>query len=42
MASRVGDIVVDCTDPELLAGFWAAALGYRIFDRDETGVAIRA
>jgi catechol-2,3-dioxygenase len=41
MASRVGDIVVDCADAELLAGFWAAVLGYRVFDRDETGVAIR-
>jgi hypothetical protein len=41
MASRVGDIVVDCADPELLARFWCGVLGYRIFDRDETGVAIR-
>jgi hypothetical protein len=24
------DIVIDCADPEALAGFWAAALGYRI------------
>jgi catechol-2,3-dioxygenase len=41
MASRVGDIVIDCADPELLARFWCGVLGYRIFDRDETGVAIR-
>lgn len=41
MASRVGDIIVDCDDPELLAGFWCAVLDYRIFARDETGVAIR-
>ncbi|MCU7729384.1 VOC family protein [Actinoplanes sp. KI2] len=41
MASRVGDIVVDCNDPELLASFWSAVLGYRIFARDESGVAIR-
>jgi catechol-2,3-dioxygenase len=41
MASRVGDIVVDCADPERLAAFWSAVLGYRVFDRDETGVAIR-
>jgi hypothetical protein len=27
MASRF-QLVIDCTDPELLAGFWAAALGY--------------
>ncbi|HTF13008.1 MAG TPA: VOC family protein [Asanoa sp.] len=41
MTSRVGDIVIDCADPELLATFWCGALGYRIFARDETGVAIR-
>jgi hypothetical protein len=23
------DIVIDCADPEALAGFWAEALGYR-------------
>jgi len=23
------DIVIDCADPPALAGFWAAALGYR-------------
>ena len=40
MASRVGDIVVDCADPELLAAFWCAVLGYRELERDETGVAI--
>ncbi|WP_436528817.1 VOC family protein [Actinoplanes sp. HUAS TT8] len=41
MTSRVGDITIDCNDPELMATFWSAALGYRIFARDETGVAIR-
>ncbi|HEU4420906.1 MAG TPA: VOC family protein [Pilimelia sp.] len=41
MTSRVGDIVIDCADPERLAQFWCGVLGYRIFDRDETGVAIR-
>lgn len=41
MASRIGDIIVDCHDPELLASFWSAVLGYRVFARDETGVAIR-
>jgi hypothetical protein len=34
-------MIIDCADPELLARFWAAALGYRIFARDDTGVAIR-
>jgi glyoxalase superfamily protein len=41
MTSRIGDLVVDCRDPETLAGFWCGALGYRVFARDETGVAIR-
>ena len=41
MASRIGDVIIDCNDPELLAGFWCGVLGYRIFARDETGVAIR-
>lgn len=41
MTSRVGDIIVDCNDPELMASFWSEVLGYRIFARDETGVAIR-
>ena len=41
MGSRIGDIIVDCHDPELLASFWSAVLGYRIFARDDSGVAIR-
>jgi Glyoxalase-like domain len=40
MTSRIGDMIIDCGDPERLAGFWCAALGYRVFDRDATGVAI--
>ena len=41
MTSRIGDMVIDCTDPELMARFWSEALGYRIFARDDTGVVIR-
>jgi catechol-2,3-dioxygenase len=41
MTSRVGDIVIDCADPERLAQFWCGVLGYQIFDRDGTGVAVR-
>lgn len=41
MASRVGDVIIDCNDPELLAEFWCEVLGYRVFARDQTGVAIR-
>jgi hypothetical protein len=41
MASRVGDIIIDCENPELMAAFWCGVLKYRIFARDDTGVAIR-
>jgi hypothetical protein len=41
MTSRIGDIIVDCADPEPLASFWCSVLGYRVFARDDTGVAIR-
>jgi hypothetical protein len=40
MSSRIGEIVVDCADPEASAAFWCAALGYRETERDETGIAI--
>jgi len=40
MPLRLGEISIDCTDPELVAAFWCAALGYRVTDRDATGVAI--
>ncbi|WP_324650082.1 VOC family protein [Georgenia sp. H159] len=40
MVARIGEIVVDSRDPRAAATFWAAALGYRITDADETGVAV--
>jgi catechol 2,3-dioxygenase-like lactoylglutathione lyase family enzyme len=40
MGSRIGEIVIKCADPDALADFWCGALGYRVTDRDETGVAI--
>lgn len=40
MACRITELVLDCHDPELLGQFWAQVLGYRVTDRDETGVAI--
>ncbi|MFT3853412.1 MAG: VOC family protein [Ilumatobacteraceae bacterium] len=40
MTLRIGEIAVDCSDPERAAEFWCAALGYRITDQDPTGVAI--
>ena len=40
MASRIGEIAIDCSDPVAAADFWCEALGYRITDQDDTGVAI--
>jgi catechol 2,3-dioxygenase-like lactoylglutathione lyase family enzyme len=40
MTSRIGEMIIDCGDPEKTAAFWCGALGYRVTDRDETGVAI--
>jgi catechol 2,3-dioxygenase-like lactoylglutathione lyase family enzyme len=40
MVSRIGEISLDCRDPEASATFWCAALGYRVTGRDDAGVAI--
>ena len=40
MTVRIGDIVIDCADPQLAAEFWCAALGYRVTEADEAGVAV--
>ena len=40
MTLRLRVITVDCADPDRLAAFWCAALGYRVVDRDEDGVGI--
>jgi catechol 2,3-dioxygenase-like lactoylglutathione lyase family enzyme len=37
MACRLSEIVVDCRDPEALAAFWAAVLGYEVIGREEDG-----
>ncbi len=37
---RIGDIVIDSSDPERAAAFWCDALGYRVADSDSSGVAI--
>jgi catechol 2,3-dioxygenase-like lactoylglutathione lyase family enzyme len=37
MACRFSEIVVDCRDPEALAAFWAAVLGYEVIGREEDG-----
>jgi predicted enzyme related to lactoylglutathione lyase len=30
MGSRITEIVIDCNDPEQVAGFWSAALGWSV------------
>ncbi|GLY55121.1 VOC family protein [Lentzea sp. NBRC 102530] len=40
MAARITELVLDCTDPERLAGFWAEVLGYEVLDRDDVSVEI--
>ena len=37
MACRFSELVVDCRDPEGLAAFWAAVLGYQVIGREEDG-----
>jgi hypothetical protein len=29
---RLGELIIDCTDPAVLANFWAAVLGYEMSD----------
>jgi hypothetical protein len=40
VTARIGDIVIDFRNPEHAAEFWCKALGYRVSDTDDTGVAI--
>ncbi|ROO88206.1 hypothetical protein EDD29_5868 [Actinocorallia herbida] len=40
MGCRLSELILDCRDPELLAGFWCAVLGYTVLDREEGGVEI--
>ena len=40
MACRITELVLDCTDPELLAGFWCAVLDYQVLERDADSVEI--
>jgi catechol 2,3-dioxygenase-like lactoylglutathione lyase family enzyme len=40
MTSRLSALTVDCADPQLLADFWCAVLGWREVDRDAEGISI--
>jgi len=40
VASRITELVLDCTDPERLATFWGEVLGYEVLDREDEFVEI--
>jgi catechol 2,3-dioxygenase-like lactoylglutathione lyase family enzyme len=40
VACRFTELVVDCRDPEALAGWWAEVLGYRVLSREGDDVEI--
>ena len=40
MACRLSELVVDCRDPQALARFWCAVLGYEVLDEDDGTVEI--
>jgi len=40
MTSRFSELVLDCHDPKLVAGFWCAALGYKIIEESAEVVEI--
>jgi catechol 2,3-dioxygenase-like lactoylglutathione lyase family enzyme len=37
MGVKLTEFVVDCADPEALAAFWCAVLGWEVIDRDDDG-----
>ena len=40
MGSRFTELVIDCADPERVAAFWAAALGWQVTASDAEGVEV--
>jgi catechol 2,3-dioxygenase-like lactoylglutathione lyase family enzyme len=40
MACRFSELVVDCRNPEALAAFWSAVLGYRELSREDGAIEI--
>ena len=40
MTSRISELVIDCADPERLARFWCAVLGYVELDREDGAIEI--
>jgi hypothetical protein len=40
MPSRLAVIAIDAVDPEVVAGFWCAALGWTVLTREPDGITI--
>ncbi|WP_119730243.1 VOC family protein [Thermomonospora amylolytica] len=40
MASRITELVLDCRDPEKLAGFWCEVLGFVVLGREGDDIEI--
>jgi predicted enzyme related to lactoylglutathione lyase len=40
MTSRIAVLALDATDPEPVAAFWCAVLGWRVVEQDESGISI--
>jgi predicted enzyme related to lactoylglutathione lyase len=41
MANRITSLCIDCSDAELLSGFWAEVLGWQVTDREDYGIRIQ-
>jgi catechol 2,3-dioxygenase-like lactoylglutathione lyase family enzyme len=40
MACRISELVIDCRDPQRLAEFWCAVLGYTVLDVEDGAIEI--
>lgn len=40
MSSRISELVLNCSDPDVLAGFWCGVLGFVELDRDADSIEI--
>ena len=40
MTSRIANVCIDAVDPELVAGFWCAVLGWEVLERDDSVVCL--
>jgi hypothetical protein len=40
MASRISELVIDCRDPQRLAEFWCAVLGFTVLDVEHGAIEI--